>query len=68
MTGTTTVDYYADRLRRAGWSTGDACLDDGTWLVTGTNGENAIRARAGSQIDAWQNAAGQARLMGILRK
>jgi hypothetical protein len=37
-------DESFDRLHRAGWSIGETATAGG-WLVTGTNGENAIEAR-----------------------
>ncbi len=63
--GIPTVDESADRLRRAGWSCGDVGLAGG-WLVTGTNGENVIEARAATQALAWWQACELARLMGML--
>ena len=44
------VDESMDRLRRAGWSMGDAALGS-LWHVTGTNGENAIDAAAPTQSE-----------------
>jgi hypothetical protein len=43
MTDAAGVDEALDRLRRAGWSVGDAVLASG-WMVLGTYGENQIRA------------------------
>jgi hypothetical protein len=34
--------------------------------VTGTNGENALRAEGGSQAEAWALANEQARALGML--
>jgi hypothetical protein len=36
------------------------------WLVTGTNGENAIRAEGLSRDEAWWAAVGQARAVGMI--
>ena len=62
-----TVDDCHDRLRRAGWSVGDCATAGGTWLVTGSNGENLIRAVGHTQAEAWRGAAEQARSLGMLR-
>jgi hypothetical protein len=35
------------------------------WIVTGTNAENSIEARAASQAEAWQNAVLQAEAVGM---
>ena len=61
-----TVDDSADRLRRAHWSIGDVWLADGSWLVTGTNGENQINARGRTQSEAWYRACQQAGAVGML--
>jgi hypothetical protein len=63
----TVVDECADRLRRAGRSMGDTQLDDGTWFVSGSNGENVIEARAATQSEAWREAAEQASTLGMCR-
>lgn len=60
-----TVDESRGRLCRAGWSVGD-CAAGGLWLVTGTNGENVVRASAESQAEAWWRACVQAREVGML--
>jgi hypothetical protein len=57
-------DSFA-RLHAAGWSIGDV----GTvanWLVTGTNGENVIRAEGQTQAEAWHRACQQAEAVGML--
>jgi hypothetical protein len=36
------------------------------WLVTGTNGENLLRAEAAGQAEAWWRACEQARAVGML--
>jgi hypothetical protein len=61
------VDDCADRLFRAGWSCGDAATA-GSWLVTGTNGENAILAEAPVQARAWRRAGQAACAVGMLRR
>jgi hypothetical protein len=58
-----------NRLKRAGWSIGDAGLatEGGlVWVVAGRNGENVIRAEGASQAAAWREAVGQARAAGML--
>ena len=40
------VDESRDRLRRAGWSLGEACFGS-TWQVDGRNGENVLVATGG---------------------
>jgi hypothetical protein len=59
------VDESVDRLHRAGWSIGEAAGSD-AWIVTGTNGENMIRAEGRSQAEAWHKAALQAEAVGML--
>ena len=54
------------RLQAAGWSVGEVRLADGTWVVTGGNGENRIAVRAGSQAEAWHRASEQAAAVGML--
>ena len=63
-----TVDESLDRLRRAGWSVGDAAFGPEfalVWLVTGANGENAVRAE-GQPAEAHWRACIQAREVGML--
>jgi hypothetical protein len=49
-------DEALDRLRRAGWSVGDA-VAGGTWIVTGSHGgENLIHATGATQAETWQRA------------
>ena len=60
-----TVDESLDRLHRAGWSvghTGGATL----WLVSGSNGENAISTTGKSLAEAYWRACVQAREVGLL--
>lgn len=61
-----TVDRCAERLRRSGWTCGDARLADGCWLVTGRNGENWLRVEGKSQAEAWRRACQFAESMGML--
>jgi hypothetical protein len=49
------VDESFDRLRRAGWSVGDV-EGAAVWFVTGTNGENRIKAEGRTQAEAWYRA------------
>src|SRR6202035_4582523 len=63
------VDESLDRLRRAGWSVGDAAFgpDDAlTWLVTGNNGENVLKAEGRTRAEAYWRACVQAREVGML--
>jgi hypothetical protein len=56
------------RLHRAGWSIGDAAyVEHGVlvWLVTGTNGENLIRAEGPTRAAAWWAAVAQAQAVGM---
>jgi hypothetical protein len=58
------------RLQRAGWSVGDVRLltaEGAVWWVTGSNGENAIRAEGRTQAEAWARACEQAKALGMLR-
>jgi hypothetical protein len=58
------------RLNRAGWSVGDAAYQDGAggraWIVSGSNGENLIRAEGATAAEAWARAVEQARWLGML--
>jgi hypothetical protein len=50
-----------DRLHAGGWSVGDTAffdVEDGcpVWVVTGTNGENMIRAEGATCREAWRRA------------
>jgi hypothetical protein len=60
------IDEHAVRLQQAGWSCGDAAAAGG-WVVTGTNGENVIRATGRTQALAWRRAVEMARSCGMLR-
>jgi hypothetical protein len=55
-----------DRLHRAGWSVGDVGTVSGSSLVSGTNGENAIRAWGATPDEAWWRACEQATAVGML--
>lgn len=59
------TDQVFARLHRAGWSIGEVGQSD-HWVVTGTNGENVIRASASSQSQAWLIALQQAECVGML--
>jgi hypothetical protein len=70
-----TEDYdpIADAIRqlhRAGWSIGDVAAHDGAggmlWIVSGSNGENLIRAEGSTRAEAWVRAVEQARTLGML--
>lgn len=58
------------RLHSAGWSVGDVAAHDGvgglTWLVSGSNGENLIRAEGATRDGAWGRAIERARGLGML--
>jgi hypothetical protein len=59
-----------DQLHRAGWSIGSAgfAISAGglVWVVSGHNGENAIRAEGLTEGQAWRGAREQARTLGML--
>jgi hypothetical protein len=59
------VDESFDRLHHAGWSIGEAG-GVAVWIVTGTNGENMIRAEGHIQAEAWWRACEQAAAVGML--
>ena len=64
-----TVEQSFARLHRAGWSVGDVrilTVKGLRWLVTGTNGENAVSARGATQAEAWHRACQQAEAAGML--
>jgi hypothetical protein len=57
------------RLKRAGWTIGDTvCYGAGGrfWVVSGSNGENLIRAEGRTDVEAWREAVEQARAVGML--
>jgi hypothetical protein len=66
----TSDDSFA-RLHATGGSVGEACLLPAAglvWQVDGSNGENLIRARTGTQVEAWHRACQQAEAVGMLRR
>ncbi len=71
MSGYPTADESFVRLHRAGWSAGEIAFLTAAgrvaWLVTGTDGENAVEARPAGQAEAWHRACEQAAAVGMLR-
>src|SRR5262249_3975930 len=64
-----TAEKSFARLHAAGWSVGDVRVltpSGALWLVTGYNGENALRAEGLTQAEAWARACEQARALGML--
>ena len=61
------ADESFARLHQAGWSIGETG-SVGLWMVTGTNGENMIRAQGRTRTEAWYRAALQAEAVGMLAK
>jgi hypothetical protein len=62
-------DIALIRLHRAGWSVGDTAFvgtTGTTWLVSGSNGENLIRACGTTQGEAWTEAVPQARELDLV--
>jgi hypothetical protein len=59
------VDESCARLHQAGWSIGDFATAH-RWIVSATNGENAIYAEGESQAAAWYRATLQAEAVGML--
>jgi hypothetical protein len=62
------ADSYT-RLRRAGWSVGSTgfhTASEPVRVVSGTNGENRIRAEGVTDTEAWQRAVEQALEVGML--
>jgi hypothetical protein len=47
---------------------GDVATAGGGWLVTGTNGENAVKAWGSSPAEAWHRACEQAAAVGVLAR
>ena len=57
------------RLHAIGWSIGDVTVAGPVgpvWMVTGTKGEDVIRAEGPTRDAAWWAAVGQAQAMGML--
>ena len=63
--GTSTVDVFADRLRRAGWSVAEVQTALG-WRVTGTRRGTLIETTAPTHLEAWRRACDQAAAAGML--
>jgi hypothetical protein len=61
----------ADLLHRSGWSIGitafHATAGAVVWVVSGSNGENLIRAEGLTAVAARRAALGQARAVGMVR-
>ena len=57
-----------DRLHRAGWSVGEVVTSGGSVVVTGTNGENALKAWGATPAEAWHKACEQAAAVGMLAR
>jgi hypothetical protein len=69
MDNLTAADIALIRLRRAGWSVGDTAFSGPrgtTWVVSGSSGENFIRAMGATQSAAWAEAERQARELGMI--
>jgi hypothetical protein len=62
-----TVDASRTRLQAAGWSIGETATAGG-WLVSGVNGENAIKETGKTQAEAWHRAVEQAEAVGMARE
>jgi hypothetical protein len=64
------IDEAIRQLHRAGWSIGDTAFTTEArvvaWVVSGTNGENLIRAEGSTRAEAWIRAVDQARSLGML--
>jgi hypothetical protein len=65
MSGPADIEACHERLHRAGWSIGEVGTTRG-WLVTGSNGENVIRAVVRALAEAWRQACEQAGALGML--
>jgi hypothetical protein len=59
-------------LHRSGWTIGDTAFvgraAEKVWAVTGSNGENRIRAEGLTELEAWQGALEQAKVVGMLKR
>jgi hypothetical protein len=60
-----------DRLHAGGGSIGDTAFHDiehgrVVWVISGTNGENMIRAEDATCSEAWRRALDQAAAVGML--
>jgi hypothetical protein len=63
MSGPAEIEACHERLHGSSWSIGEVGTSSG-WLVTGTNGENVIRAV--TLAEAYRQACEQAAAMGLL--
>jgi hypothetical protein len=59
------IDDCLDRLSRTCWGVGHAAFG-ATWQVDGANGENTLRARGDTLVEAYRLACVQAREVGML--
>jgi hypothetical protein len=59
-------DAHFIHLHRAGWSIGSVTTAQGTWIVSGANGEKVIHAKGRTETDAWQRAFEQAGSLGMM--
>jgi hypothetical protein len=63
------IEDALGQLHRVGWSIGSTAFHSTggglVWLVSGLNGENLIRAEGATETEAWVEAVGQARAVGI---
>lgn len=65
------TDDAVDQLHRAGWNIGSAAFTDRAgeglaWIVSGSNGENRIRAEGATAAEAWAAALQQAGSLGMV--
>jgi hypothetical protein len=64
------ADESLARLRRSGWSCGEAAFTDSSgrtvWQVDGWNGENVIAGRGDTPSEAWHRACEAAAAVGML--
>jgi hypothetical protein len=60
------------QLHRSGWSIGDAVFRGGAGecvgIVSGSHGENLLRAEGATSVEARDRAVEQARGLGLLRR
>jgi hypothetical protein len=62
MTTYPSSDESFARLHAAGWSVGEVRAGS-SWIVSGTNGENVLRAERATSAEAWHCACEQAEAM-----
>jgi hypothetical protein len=65
MSGPADIEACHERLHRSGWSIGEVGTSQ-EWVVTGTNGENVIRACGATLADAYRQACEDAAAVGML--